>query len=243
MAILEGLRECLICAIGRINQQGGCSRRPNSRYCVSDSKLKADAGIVVSASHNSAEYNGIKFWTNGFKLPDEMEDEIEEGRQVRLELGSSMCPKMMASSTSSVGMCEDITNAWELYVEHAVESARHGLDGLRVVLDCANGASCLTTPAAFRELGATVFVINASPDGDNINSACGSTHPQALAAAVVANGADMGFAHDGDADRVIAVDADGNIVDGDQIMAICAHHRHSQGGLRAAIVAKLATSS
>ncbi len=115
-------------------------------------------------------------------------------------------------------------------MEHAVESARHGLDGLRVVLDCANGASCLTTPAAFRELGATVFVINASPDGDNINSACGSTHPQALAAAVVANGADMGFAHDGDADRVIAVDADGNIVDGDQIMAICAHHRHSRGG-------------
>lgn len=200
-------------------------------------KLKADAGIVVSASHNSAEYNGIKFFgPNGFKLPDEMEDEIEKRVWAGAAgtLGSSTWSEndgLPRPTGSSVGMCEDITNAWELYVEHAVESARHGLDGLRVVLDCANGASCLTTPAAFRELGATVFVINASPDGDNINSACGSTHPQALAAAVVANGADMGFAHDGDADRVIAVDADGNIVDGDQIMAICAHHRHSRGGL------------
>jgi phosphoglucosamine mutase len=200
-------------------------------------KLNADAGIVVSASHNSAEYNGIKFFgPDGFKIPDEMEHEIEKRVWARATgtPGSAAWSEnddLPRPSGSSVGMCEDIQDAWELYVEHAVESARHGLDGLRVVLDCANGASCVTTPAAFRELGATVVVINASPDGDNINSACGSTHPQALAAAVVEHSADMGFAHDGDADRVIAVDADGNVVDGDQIMAICAVHRHFQGGL------------
>lgn len=200
-------------------------------------KLNADAGIVVSASHNSAEYNGIKFFgPNGFKLPDELEDEIEKKVWVGAAgtVGAATWSEndgLQRPSGLGVGMCEDVQNAWELYVEHAAESARHRLDGLRVVLDCANGASCLTTPAAFRELGATVFVINASPNGDNINSACGSTHPQALAAAVVERGADMGFAHDGDADRVIAVDANGNVIDGDQIMALCAVHRHSQGGL------------
>ncbi|HON42523.1 MAG TPA: phosphoglucosamine mutase, partial [Bacillota bacterium] len=105
------------------------------------------------------------------------------------------------------------------------------LDGLRVVIDCANGASCRTSPAAFRALGARTTVINDSPDGDNINVRCGSTHPEALQEAVRELNADLGFAHDGDADRVMAVDSDGNVVDGDQIMAVCAGFRASSGGL------------
>lgn len=200
-------------------------------------KFGADAGIVVSASHNPAEYNGIKFFgPDGFKFPDEVEDIIEKRALAggSGEMGSALWSEddgLPRPSGSGLGMRKEAPDAWERYVEHAVESASCRLDGLRVVLDCANGASCLTTPAAFRELGAEIIVINASPDGDNINCACGSTHPDELAAAVVERGADMGFAHDGDADRVIAVDADGRIVDGDQIMALSAIHRHSRGGL------------
>ncbi|MEA4882695.1 MAG: phosphoglucosamine mutase [Clostridia bacterium] len=193
--------------------------------------MEADAGIVISASHNPAEYNGIKFFgPDGFKLPDATEDEIES----RVLAGYHGQPGQASISEDDglarpdgggVGESREIADAVERYVRFAVGTAKARLDGLRVVLDCANGASSITSPRAFRALGAEVVTVHDSPDGVNINVSCGSTHPDALARAVVQNGADIGFAHDGDADRVIACDADGNLVDGDQIMAMCALHR------------------
>jgi phosphoglucosamine mutase len=199
--------------------------------------LGADAGVVVSASHNPAEYNGIKFFgPDGFKLADELEDMIETGALAAGggDMGAATWGEadgLPRPHGTGVGVVTDIVDAADMYVRFAVGAARRRLDGLHVVIDCANGASFLTSPATFRALGAKTTVINDSPDGDNINVRCGSTHPEALQEAVRELGADLGFAHDGDADRVMAVDSDGNVVDGDQIMAVCAGFRAAGGGL------------
>lgn len=204
--------------------------------------LGADAGIVISASHNPAEYNGIKFFgPDGFKLPDELEAEIEAGALAagggRMGLATwGEADGLPRPHGPGVGVARDIADAADRYVEFAVSTARCGLDGLHVVIDCANGASFRTSPAAFRALGARATVISDRPDGDNINVRCGSTHPEALSGVVREVGADLGFAHDGDADRVMAVDANGNVVDGDQIMAVCAAYRAANGGLPGAAV-------
>lgn len=188
-------------------------------------KYNADAGVVISASHNSVEYNGIKFFNGqGYKLSDEREDRIqaviESGFQgVPLPIGKDLGKKIVEES------------ALEDYMEFAKSTIEVDLKGLKIALDCANGASYKSSVETFRELGAEVVVINNEPDGININENCGSTHPEELMDYVVRKGCDLGLAFDGDADRCLAVDDKGNLIDGDFIMAICGKHLKEQGKL------------
>ncbi|PJI94887.1 phosphoglucosamine mutase [Luteimicrobium subarcticum] len=185
--------------------------------------LGTDIGVMISASHNPMPDNGIKFFTRGgHKLDDSVEDAIEE----RLE---EVWDRPTGAGVGRISA--DRGSAGKLYVEHLVTSIDVPLDGLRVAVDCANGAASEIGPAALREAGADVVAINASPDGRNINEKCGSTHPEQLQAVVVASGADFGVAFDGDADRCLAVDADGNVVDGDQILGMLALARDADGRL------------
>jgi phosphoglucosamine mutase len=175
--------------------------------------LGADLGVVLSASHNPAPDNGIKFFARGgHKLADEVEDAIEAriGEQWERPVGEA------------VGRITELADAEERYISYLVSTVPNRLDGLRVVVDEANGAAYRVSPEALRRLGAEVIAIGVEPDGLNINDGCGSTHLDALRRAVVEHGADAGIAHDGDADRCLAVDASGEVVDGDQIIAILA---------------------
>lgn len=185
--------------------------------------LRADAGVMISASHNPVEDNGIKFFAgDGFKLPDEVEDDIET---LILDLpvrSDGTTDDGLARPTSvDVGRVIDASTEIRRYVDHALATVDIRFDGLKVVVDSANGAASTIAPEIYACLGAEVVSINCSPDGTNINDACGSTHPEALRAAVIAHGAHIGVAHDGDSDRVLAVDENGDLVDGDHIMAIC----------------------
>jgi phosphoglucosamine mutase len=183
----------------------------------------AQAGAVISASHNPPEDNGIKFFSsNGMKLPDEVEDNIE--RIVREGDG----PRPLGPE---VGHIHDPVEELEAYVEHLVTCAEARLDGMRIVVDCANGAAYRLAPQALRLLGAEVHAINTESDGTSINIGCGATHPEVVAAAVRELGADAGVAHDGDADRAIFVDAEGGVVDGDQVLAACATAMQEDGRL------------
>jgi phosphoglucosamine mutase len=171
----------------------------------------ASAGVVISASHNPPEYNGIKFFSNkGMKLPDELEDEIE---------AFLARPEEAAAEQGSIVPSGD---ARERYLDHLVNAAEAPLEGMSVVVDCANGAASELAPELLRRLGATVHAINAAPDGENINGGCGALYPEVVAAEVVRLGADAGVSHDGDADRALFADARGAIVDGDQVLAACA---------------------
>lgn len=184
---------------------------------------------VISASHNQFEDNGIKvFATGGRKLPDEVERRIEDELQRIL---SSPSAKDVAGH--AVGRIASEPDAVKWYAQQLSDTLEmRALEGVRVVLDCANGASAESGPLAFRLAGASVDVIHASPNGININDGCGSTHPSELQKAVIDAQADMGFAFDGDADRVIAVDQDGNLVDGDQLMAMAAVDMNERGVLK-----------
>ncbi|MBW8487448.1 phosphoglucosamine mutase [Actinomadura parmotrematis] len=185
--------------------------------------LDADLGVMLSASHNPAPDNGVKFFDrSGHKLPDELEDRIE----ALLGDGSWEPP-----TGAGVGRVRDAHGAVEQYVAHLLSSVPVSLDGLRVVVDCANGASADVAPEALRRAGAEVITIGAAPDGLNINAGVGSTHLDALRAAVREHGADAGLANDGDADRCLAVTAAGEEVDGDQIMAILALELRESGRL------------
>lgn len=183
-------------------------------------ELACDGGIVISASHNPPEYNGIKlFDAQGFKLPDAVEDEIE----AFVAAGGAAAEDLPAGD--AVGVALPVEEACELYIAHAVSTvADEGIDlaGLRVALDVGHGASCMTSAEALRRLGADVTVINEDFDGTDINVQCGSTHLEPVRALVAEIGADVGIAHDGDADRVMMVDAQGNEVDGDVVEAVCA---------------------
>lgn len=181
--------------------------------------LEADAGVVISASHNPVEYNGIKFFSkDGFKLPDEVEDEIEARMAGGFQGGDSL-PRPQGGG---VGRVYHDENAVQRYIDHLVGTVDEDLlAGFHVVLDCANGAASRVAPQVLARLGAKVSAVFACPDGTNINEDCGSTHPDALCRAVVEHGADFGLAYDGDADRVLAADRHGSLVDGDQIMTIC----------------------
>ncbi|WP_347349433.1 phosphoglucosamine mutase [Nigerium sp.] len=184
----------------------------------------ADLGVMLSASHNPMPDNGIKFFSRGgVKLDDDLEDEIEQ----------RMSEEWQRPTGGGVGRVTEDPGAIEAYVAHLVASlgADSSLEGLKVVLDTANGASSMTGPAAFEAQGAQVLSIHAEPDGLNINDRCGSTHMGDLKKAVVENGADVGFAFDGDADRCLAVDAEGNVIDGDQILAILALALKERKGL------------
>ncbi|REF37360.1 phosphoglucosamine mutase [Thermasporomyces composti] len=196
---------------------------PTPAVAYLTARMGADVGVMLSASHNPMPDNGIKFFARGgYKLDDAIEDLIEA------RLGESWD----RPTGADVGRVRDDASGFELYVEQLAGTARHRLDGLRVVVDCANGAAYRVAPECLRRLGATVIPINADPDGLNINDNCGSTHLEALTAAVVEHGADVGIAHDGDADRCMAVDAEGNVVDGDQILAILALAMREAGRLR-----------
>lgn len=189
-------------------------------------KYKVDAGVVISASHNPVEFNGIKFFDgNGYKLPDALEDEIEE--LIRSGMEGVKFP-----TGSSVGKIKYRTDAREEYINHAMKAIPVSLEGLKIVVDCAEGASFYTSVETLKELGAAVVAIHNNPDGTNINANCGSTHMEELMARVVYEKADIGLAFDGDADRLLAVDEKGKKVDGDQIMAIVGNHMKNKGVLK-----------
>jgi phosphoglucosamine mutase len=187
--------------------------------------MHADFGVVISASHNPPEDNGIKFFgPYGFKLPDELEDEIEV-QVVRGTERASTPGRVLESSSASAE-----------YVDHVVGTAEARLDGMRVVVDCANGAASTVAPEVLRRLGADVLAIHCEPDGRNINVGCGALHPGRVAEVVRAEGADAGVAHDGDADRALFADAEGNVIDGDQVLAAYALAMHEEGRLPGDVV-------
>ena len=187
--------------------------------------LRADVGVMISASHNPASDNGIKFFgPDGFKLSDDDERAIQD----LLEKG------VPPAAPENIGRARRLEDARGRYVEYAKTTFPHRkrLDGLRIVLDCANGAAYRTAPAVLWELGAEVISIGVAPDGFNINDECGSTHPQAAARKVRESRADIGICLDGDADRVILIDEKGQIIDGDQIMGLIASHWSREGRLQ-----------
>lgn len=187
---------------------------------------KADAGVVISASHNPCEYNGIKFFNgDGYKLSDAIEDEIES-----YILGEKTIDEL--PTHGKVGYVSANHNAVEDYVAFACSTIDCRLDGIKVAIDCANGASYETAFKALNKLGANVEAIHNTPDGVNINHMCGSTHMESLQSYVTSIGADVGIAFDGDADRMLAVDEKGNLIDGDQIMAACAKYMRDNGKLK-----------
>ncbi len=187
-------------------------------------KYKVDAGVVISASHNPVEFNGIKFFDgNGYKLPDELEDEIEG--LIRDGMTGVNFP-----TGPAVGKVKYRTDAREEYINHAIQAVPVELNGMKIVVDCAEGAAYYTSVEALKELGAGIVAIHNNPDGTNAN--CGSTHMEELQARVVYEKAHIGLAFDGDADRLLAVDENGRIVDGDQIMAIVGNHMKSHGKLK-----------
>ena len=189
-------------------------------------KYGADAGVMISASHNPVEYNGIKFFNaNGYKLSDELEDKIQEV----IESGFEGVPSPVGADLGRETIDE---KAEEHYVEFSKNVVNTSLEGLKIALDCANGAAYSVAEKAFKELGAEVCVINNTPDGTNINENCGSTHPEELMKFVKENNCNLGFAFDGDADRCLAVDENGKLVDGDFLLTITAKYLKEKGQLK-----------
>ena len=210
-----------ICSVGANAVYVGVIPTPAVAYLTR--KYKVDAGVVISASHNPVEFNGIKFFDgNGYKLPDSLEDEIEA--IIRDNMSSIKFP-----IGSNVGKIK--YDAREEYINHSIQSVKVDLTGMKIVVDCAEGASYYTSVEALKELGGNVVAIHNMPDGTNINANCGSTHMEELMARVVYEKAQIGLAFDGDADRLLAVDELGNVVDGDQIMAIIGNHMKQNGEL------------
>ncbi|MBE5887016.1 MAG: phosphoglucosamine mutase [Lachnospiraceae bacterium] len=213
-----------VCSVGANAVYVGVVPTPAVAYLTR--KYKVDAGVVISASHNPVEFNGIKFFDgNGYKLPDAMEDEIEE-------LIKSNMEGVNFPTGSGVGKIKYRTDACEEYINHSIRSVDVNLSGMKIVVDCAEGASYYTSVEALKELGANVVAIHNMPDGTNINANCGSTHMQELCARVVYEKANLGIAFDGDADRMLAVDENGKLVDGDQIMSIIGNFMKQQGTLK-----------
>ena len=213
-----------ICSVGANAVYVGVIPTPAVAYLTK--KYKVEAGVVISASHNPVEFNGIKFFDgNGYKLPDSMEDEIEA--LIRSGMQGVEFP-----TGSRVGKIKYRTDAREEYINHAIQTVPVELSGMKIVVDCAEGAAYYTSVEALRELGATVVPIHNMPDGTNINANCGSTHMEELQARVVYEKADVGLAFDGDADRLLAVDENGEMVDGDQIIGIVGVHMRDQGKLK-----------
>ena len=223
--MLEAALSAGICSVGAQSYSAGVLPTPAIAYLTRYYGM--DAGVVISASHNPAAYNGIKFFNaEGYKLPDEVEDEIE-----KLIRDPLLLPEL--PDGDGVGHRVVLDGAIDQYIaflKHTLPE-NFSLQGIKIVADCANGASYAVAPRVLRELGADVIAIHCEPDGLNINCGCGSTHMEALQRRVTEEKADLGLAFDGDADRMLAVDECGKIVDGDQVMLICALDARERGAL------------
>ena len=213
-----------ICSVGANAIYVGVMPTPAIAYLTR--KHKVDAGVVISASHNPMEFNGIKFFNgDGYKLSDALEDEIEE--LIRNNMKDVVLP-----IGSGVGRIDYRFDLRDEYVEFMKKCVPVDLKGMKIVIDCAEGASYYTSVKTLKDLGADLVAIHTKPDGTNINANCGSTHMEELQARVVYEKANVGLAFDGDADRLLAVDENGKIVDGDQIMAIVGNFMKSKGTLK-----------
>ena len=222
--MLESAISAGLCSVGADVLQLGVVPTPAVAYLVRE--YNCDAGVMISASHNPCEYNGIKiFQSTGYKLPDALENEIEE-------IILDNVTEIPSPIGGEVGRVERKTDAINDYIEHLLSATNMSFKGYKIALDCANGSSSVSAEEVFSRLGAEVVVISAEPDGVNINKDCGSTHLENLQKCVVENGCDLGFAFDGDADRMLAVDHTGEIVDGDKCIAICAKHMKQLGKLK-----------
>jgi len=223
--MLESALTSGICSVGvDVNLVGPM---PTPAISVITKSLRADAGVVISASHNPYEDNGIKFFSrDGLKLPDQMEQEIE-----RLIFSGEI--DAIRPTATDIGKVTKIEDAQGRYVEFVKASLPKGFDfsGLKVVVDCAHGAAYRVSPMVFEELGAEVIRLGVAPDGTNINADCGCLHPEQMQRAVVEHGAHLGIAHDGDADRVLFADEHGQLIDGDQVMGLCALQLQRDGRL------------
>ncbi len=214
-----------ICSAGGRAMLAGVIPTPAIAYLAR--RHKAKAGIVISASHNPFHDNGIKFFGgDGYKLPDAVEDELEAIVH-KLEENDDMA----RPTGENIGHIEYRTDLLNQYIEFVISTCQERFDGMKVVLDCSNGAAYEVMPKVLRELGAKVKVIHALPNGVNINDNCGSTHLESLQKAVVENNADFGIAHDGDADRCLCVDEKGQVIDGDHILVMCAQDMIKKGTL------------
>ena len=223
--MLESALAAGILAVGADVITVGVMPTPAVAYLVRH--YKADAGVVISASHNPFEYNGIKFFNGeGFKLDDAVEDEIEDIIIRNIEVNKYITGDQLGRHVIAD---ED---AAQKYIDFLVASTPMDLQGIKLVLDCANGASYAIAGKVYEALGADVVVIGNNPNGLNINDGCGSTHPERLCEMVVQEGAFMGMAYDGDADRLIAVDEKGRIIDGDKVICICAAMLKKEGRLK-----------
>ena len=223
--MLEDAISAGILAVGGNVIKVGVLPTPAIAYLVRS--MQASAGIVISASHNTFEYNGIKFFNDkGFKLDDDIEDEIEDIIVRNIDVNSHITGELL-------GRCIEAENdAAAEYAEFLKKTVDVDLSGMKVVIDCANGASYKVAEQVLRDLGVSVIVIGNEPNGLNINDHCGSTHPEGLQARVIAEKADLGLAFDGDADRLIAVDEKGRLVDGDETIFICAKMLKETGHLK-----------
>ncbi len=222
--MLEAALTAGICSMGGEVVLLGVQPTPAVAYLTRHYNL--DAGIMISASHNSFEYNGIKFFDNkGFKLSDELEDSI----QGVIDNGLLNLPN---PTGEGIGRKLKIENATSDYINFLKDIVDVDFSGMKIALDCANGASFVAAPLILSDLGAQLIIINDKPDGKNINKNCGSTHPEVLQKVVLDNNAHIGLSFDGDADRLIAIDNEGKIINGDHIMAICGKFMKAKGILK-----------
>ena len=212
-----------LCSVGADVIILGVVPTPAVAYLIG--KYKADAGVMISASHNSAEYNGIKMFSgDGYKLPDVLEEEIES---IVIDNSREFKPVEGAD----VGKVTYATNAVKYYIEHLKNTVPNSLEGIKIAVDCANGSASTTAKLLLEQLGAEAIVLCNEPDGININESCGSTHLENLTKYVIENKMDIGIAFDGDADRCLCVDENGEVIDGDQIIAMCALDMKERGKL------------
>ncbi len=212
-----------LCSVGADVLILGVVPTPAVAYLIG--KYKADAGIMISASHNSAEFNGIKMFSgDGYKLPDVLEEQIEE----------IVINEIKSSETligGDVGKVTYMNSAIKDYIDHLKSTVPNSLDGLRIAVDCANGSASVVAEELMKQLGADATILYDKPDGININEDCGSTHIENLSKYVIENKMDLGVAFDGDADRCLCVDENGELIDGDQVMAICSLDMKERGRL------------
>lgn len=222
--MLEAAIASGLCSVGADVMTLGVVPTPAVAYLVK--KYNYDAAVMISASHNPCEYNGIKiFKSDGYKLPDEVEEEIEA---IILDEAATP-PVKLGKDVGRITVCEKTVHD---YIEHLERTVDCDFSGMNIALDCANGSASVSAQKLFSDLGANCTVLSSSPDGVNINKDCGSTHIEALQKEVLAKGLMAGFAFDGDADRMLAVDENGEVVDGDKIIAVCASYMKEEGKLK-----------